>query len=71
MLKKDVRNDDYLIGCYGNESKMEESSEKVLIPKGTKFTFWYYGQHHSKEIWGDDVMEWVSNRSFWLKYLKY
>lgn len=63
--------DDYLIGCNENENKMEESPKKVLIPKGTKFTFWYYGQHHSKELWGEDVMEWVSNSSSSLKNLKY
>jgi len=37
--------DDALIGKDGTMAK---------IPSGTKFTFWYYGQHHSKEcrLWG-------------------
>jgi len=27
--------------------------EKVLIPSGTPFNFWFYGHHHSKSLWED------------------
>ena len=47
--------DDVIIGKNG---------EDVDIPKGTKFTFWYYGQHHSEELWGDDVMKYNPDREW-------
>ena len=42
----------------GSDGKM------VRIPNNTKFTFWYYGQHHSKQLWGDDVMAFNPDRSW-------
>ena len=47
--------DDVIIGKNG---------EDIDIPKGTKFTFWYYGQHHSEELWGDDVMKYNPDREW-------
>ena len=48
--------DDQLIGM--------DNKTMVDIPKGTKFTFWYYGQHHSKALWGEDVMDWNPDREW-------
>jgi cytochrome P450 len=41
-----------------------DGTTMVNIPKGTKFTFWYYGQHHSQELWGSDAMTWNPDREW-------
>ena len=64
--------EDQLIGSLGGEEGEGEGKEEgegdnrptVTIPKGTKFSFWYYGQHHSTELWGEDAMEWNPDRDW-------
>eukprot|EP00944_MAST-04C_sp_MAST-4C-sp1_P005878 g5878.t1 len=47
--------DDTIVGRDGSD---------VKLPKGTKFSFWYYGQHHSQTLWGKDAMKYNPDRKW-------
>lgn len=49
--------DDELAGTSGCE-------DPVPVAEGTKFTFWFYGHHHSKDLWGDDVYDFNPDREW-------
>mmetsp|Transcript_20027 Transcript_20027/g.25585 ORF Transcript_20027/g.25585 Transcript_20027/m.25585 type:complete len:514 (-) Transcript_20027:498-2039(-) len=40
------------------------NNQQVEIPKGTRFNFWYYGQHHSRDLWGEDALIFNPDREF-------
>jgi len=40
------------------------NGEDVRVPAGTKFTFWYYAQHHSALFWGEDPMRFNPDREW-------
>jgi cytochrome P450 len=47
--------DDELPGRHASTTKLAQ---------GSKFSFWYYGQHHSKQLWGDDAMDFNPDREW-------
>merc|ERR1719221_121298 len=55
VFPRDTLTDDRFKGSGG---------EDVQLPAGTKFTFWYYGHHHSGSLWGPDAMEWNPDRTW-------
>lgn len=52
------------VTSFDDQLLSSDGKKMIDIPKGTKFTFWYYGQHHSEELWGKDAMTWNPDREW-------